>query len=213
MATLNPNINGTPTTSHNSPNNPFVEGQSPSNPRRREEGSTGLSSRLFKHSSNSSGDIDRAIGQSQPITMTNELDMQENIFIQNAQWIKQEDRNLEEMGYILGDLKNIAIATHTEVQSQSQKMDEIGASMERGSDFNLKKKSARQIKKEQKKAEKDEKERIKKEVLTKQDLDRRVETNLGYKSLDKDKVLNGPSGSPGGSAAIHMPGAVGNPFH
>ncbi|GAM26633.1 hypothetical protein SAMD00019534_098080 [Acytostelium subglobosum LB1] len=89
----------------------------------------------------------------------NEADIKDNIYIQNAQWIKEEDKNLDDMNVLLGDLKNIAIATKNEVGRQGTKMDAINDSMVRGNDFNLKKDSTpdSRLKKEKDKKEKEQK--------------------------------------------------------
>ncbi|KAF2069546.1 hypothetical protein CYY_009137 [Polysphondylium violaceum] len=116
--------------------------------------------------------------QATPIDRLNEEDIKDNIFIKNATWIKQQDAQLDEMSDILGDLKNITIATHTELKTQNIKLDEIDYKMEKGSDFSLRRKSKRQIDKEEKKKEKEEKDRMKKEQKAKESIDKRVKKEL-----------------------------------
>jgi len=120
--------------------------------------------------------------QAAPIDRLNEEDIKDNIFIKNATWIKQQDAQLDEMSDILSDLKNITVATHTELKTQSIKLDEIDYKMEKGSDFSLRRKSKRQIDKEEKKKEKEEKERLKKEQKAKDSIDKRVKKELGGSS-------------------------------
>ncbi|KAM9962886.1 hypothetical protein ACTFIW_006107 [Dictyostelium discoideum] len=117
--------------------------------------------------------------QALPMNRLSDECMKDNVIVQRSTWIKKQDAQLDEMQDILSDLKNISLATQTEVQTQSLKLDDIGASMDRGSDFSLKKKSKRSIEKEQKKKEKEEKEKIKKEEKTKQDIDKQVKKDFG----------------------------------
>ncbi|KAK5583098.1 hypothetical protein RB653_004688 [Dictyostelium firmibasis] len=131
-------------------------------------------------SKNEKNQINYAIeNQAMPMNRLSDECMKDNVIIQRSTWIKKQDVQLDEMQDILTDLKNISLATQTEVQTQSLKLDEIGASMDRGSDFSLKKKSKRSIEKEQKKKEKQEKDKIKKEEKTKQEIDKQVKKDYG----------------------------------
>eukprot|EP01132_Coremiostelium_polycephalum_P005597 gene5597-6965_t len=112
----------------------------------------------------------------------NEEDLKDNVFIQRANWIKVENQHLDEMSDILQDLKQIGLATQTEVQSQGLKMDDISLSMDRGSDFSLKKKSKKKLEKEQKKKLKEEQKRIKKESQTKEEIEKRVDQEFNSKT-------------------------------
>ncbi|EFA84615.1 culmination specific protein 37D [Heterostelium album PN500] len=194
-------------------NNPFTEGaannnNSPDNmgarPRTRKaepEESGGLSSRLWGPSTDHSGKAEASMVNMRPMNTPNENDLQDNVYIQKAHWLKTEDEQLDEMGLILGELKNIAIAQHTEVQQQSLKMDDIGASFERGSDFNLKRKSSKQVAKEKKKAEKEEQKKAKEEIKKQKNLNIKVEKEIGHKAITKEQLTKGPK-----------PNEVGNPF-
>ncbi|EGC32523.1 hypothetical protein DICPUDRAFT_98856 [Dictyostelium purpureum] len=117
--------------------------------------------------------------QAVPIHRLSDEGVKDNVFVQRSTWIKKQDAQLDEMQDILSDLKNIGMATQTELQTQSLKLDDIGQSMDKGSDFSLRKKSKRKIEKEQKKKEKAEKEKTKKEEKTRQDIDKKIKEENG----------------------------------
>ncbi|EGG14634.1 culmination specific protein 37D [Cavenderia fasciculata] len=162
-----------------------------------EEGG-GLSKKMWNRYGS---ETEKSMANAKEISMVTEYDIADNEFIKRAEWIKREDEHLEEMGFILQDLKNIAISTHSEVQGQGRKMDEIIGSVDRGSDFSLKRKSPKKAEKERKKAEKLEEKKKKEEEKTKRESDKKMEKELGkgsngkalYKSKYDDQLREVPN--------------------
>ncbi|GAM28672.1 hypothetical protein SAMD00019534_118480, partial [Acytostelium subglobosum LB1] len=149
----------------------------------------GISSKLWRKSSDIKQQAEQSMERSKPIEQQNEEDLRDNVYIKNANWIKVEDEHLDQMNLILADMKNVAIATHTEVQRQSIKLDDIDQSMDRGNHFELRRKSSRQVEREKKKGIKEEEKRIDDANRKKAIVDAKVEKEIGHKPLYKSKYL------------------------
>ncbi|KYQ90686.1 culmination specific protein 37D [Tieghemostelium lacteum] len=156
-------------------NNPFQEDE-------ESRFSKGLS-RIWKNDALSSGTKQElnyaADNHSSPITRQSEIDqdIQNNSFIKRSKWLEVQDQQLDEMSDILNELKNISVATHSELKVQSLKLDDISASVDKGSDFSLKRKSQKQMDKEKKKQAEAEKKRLEKEEKTRKDIDKKLKSS------------------------------------